>query len=85
MRVLKSDTTITILIDTKLEANILACCLNWGVSAMSKSKMIDTVKDDEDTRKLCRVENDMWQEFRKVNTCWGNQVESDISFKGIAH
>ncbi len=67
MRASKNETVITIILDSQLEADIMGSCLNWGVSAMSKSKMIDTIKDDDDTHEKCKVENHMWQEFCKVN------------------
>ncbi len=73
MKVNQEDSQIIIRLDSQTEADIMACCLNWGVSAMDKSKMIDTDKDDNDTREKCKVENDMWQEFCKVNHYHGDK------------
>lgn len=64
MNIVKTSNGILVLtLDRETEMDIMQHCLNWGVSAMAKSKMIDTSVDDDRTRQLARIETKMWEDF----------------------
>ncbi len=71
MKVSRNGTIVTIPMDSQLEVDILASSLNWAVSAMAKSNMIDVSKGCDLTQEKVRLQRAVWVEFCKVNPYHG--------------